>query len=216
MIQRSQYNNIIEVTLPVALAKFQVSCLMSIMSYTEEQKAYILRKMRVRMSTLDINKDGHISYEDYELMGKKLAEHCQMTGEQAEATKKEFTTFAEMLSMKPGEQISVEEAAKKVSEIILASAPKQNKALFDKSHNMLFDAIDTNKNGKISVKELKEYFKITVPGVSEAEVTHSFNTIDTNKNGVISQEEFMAAAEDFFRGVEETELSKVFLGRLVD
>ena len=56
------------------------------------------------MSTLDINKDGHISYEDYELMGKKLAEHCQMTGEQAEATKKEFTTFAEMLSMKAGEK----------------------------------------------------------------------------------------------------------------
>ena len=57
---------------------------------------------------------------------------------------------------------------------------------------------------------------ITAPGVSEAEIIHSFNTIDANKNGVISREEFMAAAEDFFCGVEETELSKVFLGRLVD
>ena len=168
------------------------------------------------MSTLDINKDGHISHEDYELMGKKLVEHCQMTGEQAEATKKEFAKFAEMLSLKPGEKISVEEAAKKVSEIIMASTPTHNKALFDKSHNMLFDAIDTNKNGQISVKEFKEYFKLTAPGVSEAEVAHSFNTIDTNKDGVISREEFMAAAEDFFCGVEETELSKIFLGHLVD
>ena len=81
---------------------------------------------------------------------------------------------------------------------------------------MLFDAIDTNKNGKISVNEFKEYFTIAAPGVSEAEVIYSFNTIDTNKDGVISREEFMAAAEDFFCGVEETELSKVFLGRLVE
>ena len=74
------------------------------MSYTEEQKAYFLRKMRTRLSTLDINKDGHISNEDYELMGRRLAEHSQMTEEQAEATKKEFAKFAEMLNMKPGER----------------------------------------------------------------------------------------------------------------
>ena len=168
------------------------------------------------MSTLDINKDGYISCEDYELMGKKLAEHSQMTEEQAEATKKEFAKFAEMLNLKPGEKIPVDEAAKRVSEIILASTPAFNKAAFDKSHNMLFDVIDTNKNGQISVKEFKEYFTITAPGVSEAEITYSFNTIDTNKDGVISREEFMAAAEDFFCGVEETEFSKIFLGRLVE
>ena len=168
------------------------------------------------MSTFDINKDGHISYEDYELMGKKVIEHSQMTGEQAEATKKVFARFSERLNLKPGEKMPVEEAAKKVSEIILASIPAQSKATFDKSHNLLFDAIDTNKSGQISAKEFKEYFTLTALGISEAEVTYSFNTIDTNKDGVISREEFMAAAEDFFCGVEETEISKVFLGRLVE
>lgn len=168
------------------------------------------------MSRLDVNKDGYISYEDYELMGKKVVEHSKMTDEQAEATKKQFAKFAGMLNLKPGIQIAVEEAAKQVTEIISASTPAHNKASFSESHNMLFDAIDTNKNGKISVKEFKEYFAMVAPGVSEAEVTHSFNTIDTNKDGVISREEFMAAAEDFFCGVEETELSKVFLGHLVE
>lgn len=168
------------------------------------------------MSSLDINKDGHISHEDYELMGKKLAEHSRMTDEQVEATKKQFAKFAGMLNLKPGMQISVEDAAKRVTEIILTSTPAFNKASFNESHNMLFDAIDKNKNGQISVKEFKEYFTITAPGVSDAEVTHSFSTIDTNKDGVISREEFMAAAEDFFCGAEETELSKVFLGHLVE
>ena len=99
-----------------------------------------------------------------------------MTGEQAEATKKEFATICRSVKPETRRKDTSEEAAKKIREIILASAPKQNKALFDKSHNMLFDAIDTNKNGQISVKEFKEYFKITAPGVSEAEVIHSFNT----------------------------------------
>ena len=54
------------------------------MSFTKEQKAYHLRKMRTRMTRLDVNKDGYISCEDYELMGKKLAEHSRMTKEQAE------------------------------------------------------------------------------------------------------------------------------------
>ena len=35
---------------------------------------------------LDINKDEHISCEDFEFMGKKLAEHSGMTEEQAETS----------------------------------------------------------------------------------------------------------------------------------
>ena len=109
------------------------------MSYTEEQKAYFLRKMRTRTLTLDINKDGHISYEDYEIMGKKVGENSQMTEEQTELSNK------------------------KVTEIILASTLAQSKARFDKSHSLIFDAIDTNKSGQISLKEFKEYFRTTAP-----------------------------------------------------
>ena len=56
------------------------------MSFTKEQKAYHLHKMRTRMTRLDVNKDGYISREDYELMGKKLTEQSGITKEQAEKT----------------------------------------------------------------------------------------------------------------------------------
>ena len=168
------------------------------------------------MTRLDINKDGYISCEDYELMGKKLAEHSGMTKEQAEKTKKEFLKVADRLNLKSGEKIPLEEAAKKASESILSMSSAERNDLINLSHNMLFDAIDTNKDGHISVKEFKVYFSVIAPGTSEAEVVHSFNIIDTDKNGEISREEFMAAAEDFLHGVEETELSKVFFGCLLD
>lgn len=186
------------------------------MSFTNEQRAYHLRKLRTRMTRLDINNDGFISREDYELMGKKLAEHSGMTKEQAEETNKEMMKIADAFNLKPGVKVPLEEAAKRASETILSMSPAERKASIRDSHDLLFNAIDTNKDGHISVSEFKIYFKVIAPGTSEAEVIHSFNTIDTNKNGEISHEEFMAAAEDFLHGVEETELSKAFFGHLLD
>ena len=168
------------------------------------------------MSRLDINKDGYISREDFELMGKKVAEHSEMKGEQAEATKNTFLKIADVLNLKSGVKIPLEEAAKKANESLWLVSLAERDAVLRDTHNLLFDAIDTDKNGHISAKEFKVYMSIFAPGTTEAEIDHSFDTIDTNKDGKISREEFIAAAEDFILGVEETEVSKVFLGRLLD
>jgi Ca2+-binding EF-hand superfamily protein len=187
------------------------------MSFTPEQKAYHLRKMRTRMFRLDINKDGFISREDYELMGIKLAELSGMTGEQAEAAKKQFLKVADMVNVKPGVKTPLEEAAKKASESLLVTmTAKERSALINDTHNLVFDAIDTNKDGHISLSEFKVYLKIIAPGIEEDKISHSFSTIDSDKNGEISREEFLAAANDFLQGVEETEVSKVFFGPLLD
>ena len=168
------------------------------------------------MASMDINKDGHISREDFELMGKKLAEHSGMTEEQAEATTREFLKVADMINLKPGVKTPLEDAAKKANESYLSMSLKEKIALVNGTHNLLFDAVDTNKDGHISMEEFKVYLNLIAPGVSEDEISHSFDTIDTNKNGEISREEFLAAAQDFLIGVDETELSKAFLGRLLD
>ena len=186
------------------------------MSFTEKQRAYHFQKMKTRLTRLDINKDGYISREDYDLMSKRLAERSGMTKEQAEQTHKELMKVADRLELKPGVKLPVLEAAKKASEWTLSITPEEQKVNMKSSHNLLFDVIDTNKDGHISTKEFGDYFYTIAPDLTEAEVVYSFNTIDANKNGEISREEFMAAAEDFFCGVEETELSKVFFGKLLD
>ena len=187
------------------------------MSFTAEQKAYHLRKMRTRMFRIDINKDGFISREDFELMGIKLAEHSGMTGEKAEAAKKQFLKVADMINLKPGVKTPLEEAAKKANEKLLTSmTARERSALIDDTHDLLFDALDTNNDGVISFGEFKVYLNIIAPEIGEDLITHSFNTIDIDKNGEISREEFLAAANDFLQGVEETELSKVFFGPLLD
>ena len=105
----------------------------------------------------------------------------------------------------------LEEAAKKTQEAFIAMAPDEHVTSTHSSHNMVFDAVDTNKDGHISVNEFKAYFQVIAPEISEAEVLHSFDTIDTNKNGEISSEEFLAAAVDFFAGLKKQNFQLYFL-----
>lgn len=168
------------------------------------------------MSKMDIDENGVISREDFEVMGKRLAERCNMTKRQAESTRMEFSKLADALHFEPGIKVPLEEAAKQVSKAYLIKTSAERKAIVHRTQNVLFDVLDSNNDGYISMEEFKAYMYVAAPGTSEAEAVHSFNTADTNKRGVISCEEFLAAAEDFLLGVEETELSKVFFGQLLD
>ena len=112
------------------------------------------------MTRLDVNKDGYISHEDYNLMGKKMAEHSGMTKEQAEKNKKEFLKVADKINLKPGVKLPLEDAVKKANESLLSMSPTERKTLVNDNHDMLFDAIDTNKDGHISVKEFKVYLPL--------------------------------------------------------
>ena len=80
----------------------------------------------------------------------------------------------------------------------------------------MFDVINTGKEGYNSLEEVKEFYKVIAPEMSEAEVMHAFELLDTAKDGKISRAEFTAAAKDFMFGVEETEVSKPFFGPLLD
>lgn len=186
-----------------------------IMDVTEKQKAYHLRKMTTRIVRLDVNKDGYISREDFEMMVERLNEYSKITKEQAELSRKAMMDVADTLGFKPGVRKEIEEAAKQASENILSVTPERRKALVNNDHNLLFDVFDTNKDGHISPEEFKVYFQVKDPSVSEAEITRCFNIIDSNGDGEISREEFLAAAYDFFCGLEETELSNAFFGTLL-
>ena len=186
------------------------------MSFTETQKAFHLRKMRTRLRRLDYNEDGYISHEDFDLMGRKLAEYSEVTGEQADVVRKEFMKIADAQNLKPGRRIPVEKAAKKASKSILSMSPEKQKAMVHDTHNVLFDAIDTKKDGHICLEEFRTYFFVIAPETSQADIIHSFNMIDVNRDKRISREEFLAAAEDFLSGVEETVISNVFFGKLLD
>ena len=80
------------------------------MSLTQKQRAYHLQKIRTGYTKKDINKNGYISREDFELMSNRLvAETSGMTKEQVDATYKGFIHAADAIGLKQGVKIPVEE-----------------------------------------------------------------------------------------------------------
>ena len=182
------------------------------MSLTEKQKAYHLRKMRTHLERLDVNKDGTISRADYELMTERMTALGKLTEEQAKRVHSIFMRVADNMSLDKGVQLT----APWLTDYLLTTPPEMVEVRLKQSHIPLFEVIDTNADGHISVEEFRVYLQTIVPDMTQEEVEHAFSTIDTNKNGEICLEEFLAAAKDFFYGVEETEVSRVFMGKLLD
>lgn len=148
-------------------------------------------------------------------MAKKVNELNKATGDQAESCYKAFTYIADCLDLAPGVKIPIEELAKTANEIMLTKAWEEQKAMCYNAHNAIFDAIDSNQDGHISLQEFKIYFQVIAPDTSDADKEQSFNLIDVNKDGEISREEFLEASFEYLHGVEENKLSKVFYGPLV-
>jgi hypothetical protein len=108
---------------------------------TEKQRAYHLLKARTRVHRLDVNKDGFISWEDFECMASKLIEYSKMGEEQAEFTRKAFFSAAEHVGMKQGVKTPVEEAARKASSKMLSMPPEKQWAVLHRAHDVLFDGM---------------------------------------------------------------------------
>ncbi len=123
---------------------------------------------------------------------------------------------ADAINIKPDVKYGLKEYAPMLSQALLSKTIEERDTLVYNSHNTLFDVIDTNGDGHISVEEFKVYLKVVAPDVTEDEAKHAFDVIDADKNGEISREEFLTAAEDFFFGKDETEVSRVFWGKLLD
>lgn len=64
------------------------------------------------------------------------------------------------------------------------------------SHEKFFDSLDTDKDGKLNVKEIKRgLIKMTGMQVSPALVNTIIKNIDKDNSGTITKEEFMEFAE---------------------
>ena len=70
---------------------------------------------------------------------------------------------ADAFGLKPGVKKSVDEAAPQANKAVLSMPPEEHKAMVHATHGLLFDIIDTNKNGTVSPKEFKVYLNVVAP-----------------------------------------------------
>lgn len=90
-----------------------------------------------------------------------------------------------------------------------------DKSLKKKVHRFLpylFQAVDKDSSGEISIEEYKLFFKCL--GLTEQDAAISFNAIDKNRDGMLSIKEFVKLGRDFFLTENPKRVSKNFWGPL--
>lgn len=121
--------------------------------------------------------------------------------------------IANVLDLKPEVEVSIEEASQKVHKNTLSLPSDQNKDICDRTYGMMFDAFDTNNDGRILLDEFTEiFFKVLAPwpDITDIKIINvalkSFEELDADKGGQISREEFLRAV-DYICSMKETEIA---------
>jgi Ca2+-binding EF-hand superfamily protein len=153
------------------------------------------QKIRTLQARLDLNGDGIMNKEDFVEIVQRFETVAQATARQVEKLQDVLTKFwnANMAEKAAAEGGITADAYVAMLE---AMGKKAISKTANEGYTPLFDAIDANNDGHISLEEYTIYYKILDLSPSYAE--ESFNVIDSDHDGFISRAEFMLAADDFF------------------
>jgi len=169
-----------------------------------------VRKVHNFHQRLDVDKDGRLSEADFNLIADRLNKQAGLSGKDAQDTKDYFTNsiWKVYFNSTGGDSASSEEWI----ELLKRDGKKNILATCFNIFNRYFQAIDTDRNGNISLKEFTRFFHIL--GMNEDLAKQSFVALDTNKDGTISRAEFVHSAAEFFTEENEGNASDLFVGPL--
>ncbi|KAL9696590.1 hypothetical protein quinque_016169 [Culex quinquefasciatus] len=171
------------------------------------------RKMRTLHGLLDVNKDGVISYDDFQLLTQKFKSLGHLN-DQAKAEFRDIMkrTWTEQWGeITPYNLVTVEQYLADMHHVV------NDKDLRKKVHRFLpylYKAVDKDHSGSISLAEFKLFFRCL--GLTEENAAVSFAVIDKNGDGQITLDEFIKLGRDFLLTENEDNVSKLFWGPLVE
>jgi len=172
--------------------------------------AFWRRKIRTLVDRIDLDRDGQVTRKDFE----DWCDRYDQTGRVSKAKGDQFRTvlmefwndfMAEIVKTRPL-------TADVYAEALSKRGKKDLLKVVDDFYNLLFDMMDLNDDGTISLDEFTVYYQVLGLDAKMAAVV--FAAIDTNKDNVLSRAEFLAGGEDFFMN-EEKSPYQLFWGPLV-
>ncbi|CRL05618.1 CLUMA_CG018186, isoform B [Clunio marinus] len=170
------------------------------------------QKMRTMHGIFDVNNDGVISFEDFIVLAENF-------GKLGHLSTDEMNEFREVMrstwesnwgEITPYNLVTVEQYLNDMHHVMT------DKDLRKKVHRFLpylFQAVDKDSSGEISIEEFKLFFQCL--GLTDRDAEISFNAIDKNHDGMLSIKEFVKLGRDFFLTEDPKRVSKNFWGPLV-
>ena len=99
------------------------------MNPTDSQIAFCLRKLKTALTRMDVDKDGYISKEDFELMAERMNKLGNATAEQAASCHQSLMQVANFFGYKHGEKLPREQAAEDMHEVMFKISFEEQRAL---------------------------------------------------------------------------------------
>lgn len=174
--------------------------------------AFWRRKMRTLHRIMDVNHDGVISFDDFNLLAKRFNDLGHLSPEVADE-------FIDVIKQTWEEQFG---------EITPYNLVTAEQFLTDLHHRLndkkmakrigrflpyLFKAVDFDHTGHLDLEQYKLFFRCL--GLTEDDAAVSFAVIDKNGDGQLSLKEFVHLGRQFFLTEDETKISKMFWGPLI-
>ena len=165
--------------------------------------------MKTIFKCLDSNKKGYIEKDDLVRLAERFEHHGKLTDDKKERFRSKLgmwwnQNFAE------GEKLSSDQFVSSRYEINRTTCAQDALVHFKGNLELMFDSIDTDGNGAISLDKWKVFH--LAMGVHDDEMTpKAFEIVDIDKDGKISLNEFITAAFDFFYNQDDS-VYKEFLG----
>ena len=160
------------------------------------------RAIRVR----DTDKDGVITRKDFELVAQRYKDLGDVSGEQLQRVQESLMKLCDSVGLTDDtKQFTYEEFKTRHANVNLLEV---NNTLF----RTIFNGLDINGNGVVSMKEWELHYKCM--GLDPKYAKASFEAMDTNGNGVVSLEEFTAYHVEFFSTTENKLNSAILYGPL--
>ncbi|XP_013400505.2 sarcoplasmic calcium-binding protein-like [Lingula anatina] len=180
---------------------------------SEEPSQFWYKKMKTFYRRADKHSHGYITFEEY----IKIADYFEKTG-QLSPVKAQHLRRALAHTWQhcwchgtTCDQVMEEEFISNMAEFVKGD----RREIVTLAMPYIYEAIDLNKNGEISVEEYRTF--LSGHGIDTTHADAAFAAMDTNNDNVISKEEFLHAAEEFFLSNEEGGVnSHCFWGALID
>ena len=153
----------------------------------------------------DIDGDGYISPEDRKNAGIRFIDYAQKQGIDKMALEAHKVATEALMSAygTESDRVSKNDFLKKVAELAIADLEKIKKGeepQLVKSARPLFDVMDTDKDGFVSLEDFKlGYVAIGWDAVS---AENAFKFLDGTNSGKVSHEEFVKSSSDFWYKID--------------
>ena len=168
------------------------------------------KKFQRAMEVRDIDRNGFIERSDFQKMEQRYRDLPGVSEKKIKALAETITGMCDRVGLTGDTQKMSYEAFKE--KWLSAKSQLEKEGKLHTVGPKMFDVIDINENGAITLDEWTLHYKCY--GIDTAHAPASFEAIDTNRNGKITRDEFAAYYDEFFHSADDKLNSSILYGPL--